>query len=81
MVMVVMTMPKKTMAKMAMAKPVMAVAHRARHARRDLPAKAWPGMAKEAVANARAAMAAVMIVLIFVMDVSLGWGRARIALR
>jgi hypothetical protein len=34
----------------------------------------------EAVVNARAAIAAVMIVLVFVMDVS--WlGRARIALR
>jgi hypothetical protein len=30
-------------------------------------------MAKEAVVNARAAIAAVMIVLIFVMDVSVGW--------
>jgi hypothetical protein len=30
-------------------------------------------MAKEAVVNARAAIAAVMILLIFVMDVSLGW--------
>jgi hypothetical protein len=30
-------------------------------------------MAKEAVVNARAAIAAVIILLIFVMDVSLGW--------
>jgi hypothetical protein len=30
-------------------------------------------MAKEAVVNARAAIAAVVIILIFVMDVSLGW--------
>ena len=63
-----MTMPKMTMAKMTAANPVVAVA--AMPAVTVTSCESLAGDGQRAVVNARAAIAAVMIVLIFVMDVS-----------